>query len=216
MRSADQQGNAKSACGIYHLSKRTLYSTCNIRLTVSAGIECIRVMVFDRNAFMKDREEEGRKRFTDIIIIIIIIIIISRSSNSSSSSSSSVIVVVLYMCDYKRKYKRVRCLNRVVKYCNTTLAFLPICLPSDYPPLKRYDLAFIRNSIWLSDNALPDHTAHAQMITRVFALHSYILQYSIILLADREGPDQPARMRRLIWAFAVRLCTFSDGVSKCV
>ena len=27
----------------------------------------------------------------------------------------------------------------------------------------------------------------------------------MILLADSEGPDQTARMRRLIWAFAVRL-----------
>ena len=28
----------------------------------------------------------------------------------------------------------------------------------------------------------------------------------MILLADSEGPDQTARMRRLIWAFAVRKC----------
>ena len=28
----------------------------------------------------------------------------------------------------------------------------------------------------------------------------------MILLADNEGPDQTARMRRLIWAFAVRIC----------
>ena len=27
----------------------------------------------------------------------------------------------------------------------------------------------------------------------------------MILLAGSEGPDQPARMRRLIWAFAVRI-----------
>ena len=27
----------------------------------------------------------------------------------------------------------------------------------------------------------------------------------MILLADSEGPDQSARMRRLIWAFAVRI-----------
>ena len=26
----------------------------------------------------------------------------------------------------------------------------------------------------------------------------------MILLVDNEGPDQTARMRRLIWAFAVR------------
>ena len=29
----------------------------------------------------------------------------------------------------------------------------------------------------------------------------------MILLADSGGPDQTARMRRLIWAFAVRICT---------
>ena len=28
----------------------------------------------------------------------------------------------------------------------------------------------------------------------------------MILLADREGPDQSARMRKLIWDFAVRIC----------
>ena len=27
----------------------------------------------------------------------------------------------------------------------------------------------------------------------------------MILLSDSEGPDQTARMRRLIWAFAVRI-----------
>ena len=36
----------------------------------------------------------------------------------------------------------------------------------------------------------------------------------MILLADNEGPDQTARMRRLIWAVAVRKCpknAFSHG-----
>ena len=28
----------------------------------------------------------------------------------------------------------------------------------------------------------------------------------MILLADSEGPDQAVRMRRLIWALAVRIC----------
>ena len=28
----------------------------------------------------------------------------------------------------------------------------------------------------------------------------------MILSADSESPDQTARMRRLIWAFAVRIC----------
>ena len=30
--------------------------------------------------------------------------------------------------------------------------------------------------------------------------------YPMIMLADNEGPDQTARMRRLILAFAVRIC----------
>ena len=51
-----------------------------------------------------------------------------------------------------------------------------------------------------------DHPAHAQTITRAFALHSYILQHRINLLSDIEDPDQTARIRRLIWAFAVRIC----------
>ena len=50
------------------------------------------------------------------------------------------------------------------------------------------------------------HTAHAQSIIRACTLRSYILQYSMILLVDSEGPDQTARMRRLIWAFAGRIC----------
>ena len=32
----------------------------------------------------------------------------------------------------------------------------------------------------------------------------YILQYPLILSADNDGPDQPALMRRLIWACIVR------------
>ena len=50
-----------------------------------------------------------------------------------------------------------------------------------------------------------DHPAHAQSISRAFALQSHILKYPVILLADSEGLDQTARMRRLICAFAVRI-----------
>ena len=32
-----------------------------------------------------------------------------------------------------------------------------------------------------------DHPAHAQSIDRAFGLHSYILYYSIILIADRKA-----------------------------
>ena len=31
------------------------------------------------------------------------------------------------------------------------------------------------------------------------------VMYPFFLLADSDGPDQTARMRRLIWAFAVRI-----------
>ena len=36
---------------------------------------------------------------------------------------------------------------------------------------------------------------------QAFALHSYILQYPVILLADSECPDQTAQMCRLILTF---------------
>ena len=55
-------------------------------------------------------------------------------------------------------------------------------------------------------NVDSDQPEHAQSIIRALALHSYIMWYPVILLADREGPDQTARMRRLIWAFLVRIC----------
>ena len=42
-----------------------------------------------------------------------------------------------------------------------------------------------------------DHPAHAQCISRVFALHLYIVYYPEILLADCEGPDHTAWMHRL-------------------
>ena len=45
-----------------------------------------------------------------------------------------------------------------------------------------------------------------QTIIYAFALQSYILWYQMILLADSVGPDQTARMRSLIWAFAVCNC----------
>ena len=41
----------------------------------------------------------------------------------------------------------------------------------------------------------------------VFALNSYFLSCPMIRLEDNEDPDQTARMRRLVWAFAVRICT---------
>ena len=37
------------------------------------------------------------------------------------------------------------------------------------------------------------HPVQAQSIIRAFALHSYILSYPVILVADSEGPDQTAQ-----------------------
>ena len=39
-----------------------------------------------------------------------------------------------------------------------------------------------------------DNPAHAQIIILAIVLHSYILKYPWILLADNEDPDQTARM----------------------
>ena len=47
---------------------------------------------------------------------------------------------------------------------------------------------------------------HMRSLIRAFVLHWTILLYPMILFADGEGPDQTARMRSLIWAFAVRIC----------
>ena len=49
------------------------------------------------------------------------------------------------------------------------------------------------------------HPAHAQIVTWSYTLLSYILKNPITLLTDSESPDQTARMRSLIWAFAVRI-----------
>ena len=51
-----------------------------------------------------------------------------------------------------------------------------------------------------------DHPAHAQNAIRAFSLHTCILLHPMNLLADSEGLDQLARMRRLIWALAVCIC----------
>ena len=50
-----------------------------------------------------------------------------------------------------------------------------------------------------------DHPTHAQSIIQAFALRSYILYYSKILLVESECPEQTARMRWLISAFAFRI-----------
>ena len=42
------------------------------------------------------------------------------------------------------------------------------------------------------------------LLTLVFQL--CIMLYPMIILTDSKGPDQTARMRRLIWAFTVRIC----------
>ena len=61
------------------------------------------------------------------------------------------------------------------------------------------------------------HPAHVQSHIRLFALNWYLLWCQMILLADSEGPDQTARTRSLIWAFAVLICPktgFSHGEAQ--
>ena len=58
----------------------------------------------------------------------------------------------------------------------------------------------------LAQNAhIQIHLTRTQCLIRAFALNWYILLCPMILLADSEGSDQTARMRRLIWAFAVHI-----------
>ena len=44
----------------------------------------------------------------------------------------------------------------------------------------------------------PDQHAHPCSLIWAFSICEHILQYPLILLVGNEGPDQPARMRRLI------------------
>ena len=58
-----------------------------------------------------------------------------------------------------------------------------------------------------------DPPTHAQIPLRAFALQTFssrpllAIHYVVSndLLANSEGPDKTARMRRLIWAFTVRI-----------
>ena len=50
-----------------------------------------------------------------------------------------------------------------------------------------------------------DHPAHV-LSKPLLSIHTFCGIEWFCLLADTEGPDQPAQMRRLIWAFAVRIC----------
>ena len=71
-------------------------------------------------------------------------------------------------------------------------------------------------SMFLSRNKNNDvQNAQTEIILRMckvsilsgpYDLHSYILQYTMIMLSDSEGPDQTARIHRLNWAFAVSMC----------
>ena len=72
---------------------------------------------------------------------------------------------------------------------------------------ENFHFSVVNFSVYLNKRVLRNDNAkcayqnqpmYAQSIIRTFALHLYILQYIIILLADSEGPDHIARMRRLI------------------
>ena len=49
-----------------------------------------------------------------------------------------------------------------------------------------------------------DQHSHPYSLIWTFSVRRHIIQYLLILVADNEGPDQPAQMRRLIRACVVR------------
>ena len=49
----------------------------------------------------------------------------------------------------------------------------------------------------------PDQQAEIYSLIRNLYIVCYVLQYPLVLQADKEGPDQTAPMRMLIWAFPV-------------
>ena len=57
-----------------------------------------------------------------------------------------------------------------------------------------------------TDSDLSRACAKMQSLIQAVALHCNALLYPRILFVDSECPDQTARMRRLIRAFAVRIC----------
>ena len=56
----------------------------------------------------------------------------------------------------------------------------------------------------------PDEYVHPCSLIWTFSVLPHILQYLLILLADKEGPDQPAQMCRLIRACIV--CKLHKGL----
>ena len=56
-----------------------------------------------------------------------------------------------------------------------------------------------------ANSEIPDEPAHPCSLICTFSVRRHILQYQLILLANNEGPDQPAQMRRLIWACVVHI-----------
>ena len=57
------------------------------------------------------------------------------------------------------------------------------------------------------------HPAHAQNLILALVFHWIIVWCPMILFVDREGPYQTAQMLRLIWAFAVHICSFLHGTA---
>ena len=51
-----------------------------------------------------------------------------------------------------------------------------------------------------------DKRAHPCSLIWTLSIHRLIPHYPLILKVDNEGPDQPARTRRLIWACVARNC----------
>ena len=63
-----------------------------------------------------------------------------------------------------------------------------------------------KNALACAKCADSHHPAHVQSFIWASALHFIHERYPMILFVDRGGPDQPVRMHRLIWAFAVHIC----------
>ena len=51
-----------------------------------------------------------------------------------------------------------------------------------------------------------DQPVHSRYLISAFIVRLHIQQHPSFGFANSEGPDQTARMRSLIWAFAVHIC----------
>ena len=97
------------------------------------------------------------------------------------------------------------CNNCLPLFCCWCLCSVGIPPPTGSWTLEMYYMGCVKRKKCLSACAkcAIKSSCHAQGLIRAFARHWYNL---MILLADNAGSDQCARMRKLIRAFAVRIC----------